>query len=110
MSPDSQTQWKEFFQDRPDKAVAIPVMFAGYVHTTLAVKKLECSPHRIHGATSGTPSSRQLHAFQLLYHTFSIYSVTFYSKVYPASVSSIHIKLEEDDKEGVNFTPGFLDE
>jgi hypothetical protein len=34
----------------------------------------------------------------------------FTQKLYPASVSSIHIKLEEDDKEGVNFTPGFLDE
>jgi len=28
-------RWKEFFQDRPDKAVAIFTAFAGCVHITL---------------------------------------------------------------------------
>jgi alcohol oxidase len=27
-----EARWKEFFQDRPDKAVAIFALMAGYVH------------------------------------------------------------------------------
>jgi hypothetical protein len=32
MGPAFEARWKEFFQGRPDKAVAIWCTFAGYVH------------------------------------------------------------------------------
>jgi alcohol oxidase len=32
MGPTFEPRWKEFFQDRPDKAVAVWSIFAGYVH------------------------------------------------------------------------------
>ncbi|OAX40839.1 alcohol oxidase [Rhizopogon vinicolor AM-OR11-026] len=30
--------------------------------------------------------------------------------LYPASVGSVHVKLEENGKEGIDFTPGYLDD
>ncbi|KAG2118383.1 GMC oxidoreductase-domain-containing protein [Suillus clintonianus] len=38
-----QPRWKEFFQDRPDKAVAIFCLFEGCVHYTLLWITCECS-------------------------------------------------------------------
>ncbi|KAG1730544.1 GMC oxidoreductase-domain-containing protein [Suillus paluster] len=75
-----QPRWKEFFQDRADKAVAIFSLIAGYV-----------------GPLMGTLPPRN-------------YMMAAYFSLYPASVGSVHIKLEENGKEGLDFTPGFLDD
>ncbi|KAG1846418.1 GMC oxidoreductase-domain-containing protein [Suillus subalutaceus] len=84
MDPVFQPRWKEFFQDRPDKAVAIFAIFAGQIWSTGL------------GAPS---SSSQPHDRLLLYST----------ALYPVSVGSVHINVPEDDKEGMDFTTGFLD-
>ncbi|KAG1846420.1 hypothetical protein DFJ58DRAFT_892952 [Suillus subalutaceus] len=82
MDPVFQPRWKEFFQDRPDKAVAIFAALAGYV----------------------SPLSRPLILPPRNYMTASYYTL------YPVSVGSVHIKLTENGKEGLDFTAGFLDE
>ncbi|KAG2072330.1 alcohol oxidase [Suillus decipiens] len=73
-----QPRWKEFFQVRPDKAVAAFGVLAG------------CVPQ------PGAPARN--------YMTASYYTL------YPASVGSVHIKVTEDGKEGMDFTTGFLDD
>ncbi|KAG1846419.1 GMC oxidoreductase-domain-containing protein [Suillus subalutaceus] len=78
MNPVFQPRWKEFFQDRPDKAVAIFAPLVGYV-----------SP-----LSSILPRN---------------YMTAGYYTLYPVSVGSVHINLTEDDKEGMDFTTGFLD-
>ncbi|KAG2037032.1 GMC oxidoreductase-domain-containing protein [Suillus americanus] len=82
MDPVFQSRWKEFFQDRPDKAVAIFAVLAGCV----------------------SPLSRPLNFPPRNYMTAS------YFTLYPVSVGSVHIKLTEDSKEGMDFTTGFLDD
>ncbi|KAG1746079.1 GMC oxidoreductase-domain-containing protein [Suillus lakei] len=80
MGPAFQPRWKEFFQDRPDKAVAIFAIFSGYA-----------------GPLSGSlPPGNYVNAS--------------YYTLYPSSVGSVHIKLEETGKEGMDFTTGFLDD
>ncbi|KAG0694896.1 GMC oxidoreductase-domain-containing protein [Suillus ampliporus] len=75
-----QPRWKEFFQDRPDKAVAIFALFAGYSGSRINV----------------LPQRKYLVA--------SCYTL------YPVSIGSIHIKLRENGKEGIDFNTGYLDD
>ncbi|KAG2364370.1 GMC oxidoreductase-domain-containing protein [Suillus spraguei] len=79
-----QPRWKEFFQDRPDKAVAIFAPFVRYA----------------------PPLSRPL---SNILPPRSYITVTYYT-LYPVSVGSVHIKVTENGKEGVDFTTGFLDD
>ncbi|KAG2153654.1 GMC oxidoreductase-domain-containing protein [Suillus bovinus] len=82
MDPAFLPRWKEFFQDRPDKAVAIFSAFAGYVQ----------------------PLSRPLVPPPRNYMT------TGYCTLYPVSIGSVHIDVTEDGKEGMDFNTGFLDD
>ncbi|KAG0708317.1 GMC oxidoreductase-domain-containing protein [Suillus ampliporus] len=75
-----QPRWKEFFQDRPDKAVAIFAIFAGYLGP-------------LHGVL---PPGKYMNSS--------------YYTLYPASAGSVHIKLEEDGNDGMDFTTGYLDD
>ncbi|KAG1720680.1 GMC oxidoreductase-domain-containing protein [Suillus paluster] len=75
-----QSRWKEFFQDRPDKAVAIFAIFAGYLGPLLGV----------------LPPGNYMNAS--------------YFTLYPASAGSVHFKLEENGKDGMDFTTGYLDD
>ncbi|KAG1859674.1 GMC oxidoreductase-domain-containing protein [Suillus subluteus] len=75
-----QPRWKEFFQDRPDKAVAIFALSEGHP-----------------GALRmGLPPRNYLAAF--------------YFTLYPASAGSVHIKLDENGQEGIDFNTGYLDD
>ncbi|KAG1859704.1 hypothetical protein F4604DRAFT_2037091 [Suillus subluteus] len=73
-----QPRWKEFFQDHPDKAVAIFAVSGGYPGSLLS------NHHRN-------------------------YLVAFYFTLYPASAGSVHIKLDENGREGIDFNTGYLD-
>ncbi|KAG2357291.1 alcohol oxidase-like protein [Suillus spraguei] len=84
MEPAFQPRWKEFFQDRPDKAVAIFTVSAGYT----------------------PPLSRPLSG---ILPPRNYMSATWYT-LYPVSVGSVHIKVTENGEEGVDFTTGFLDD
>ncbi|KAG1859687.1 hypothetical protein F4604DRAFT_1957940 [Suillus subluteus] len=75
-----QPRWKEFFQDRPDKAVAIFALSEGYA-----------------GLLSGSLPPRNCLA-------------AFYFTLYPASAGSVHIKLDENGQEGLDFNTGYLDD
>ncbi|KAG0693212.1 hypothetical protein DFH29DRAFT_1040493 [Suillus ampliporus] len=77
-----QPTWKEFFQDRPEKAVSILAPCAGYVALSSAF------PHRNYLGAG----------------YFTVLTL------YPKSVGSVHIKLEENGREGIDFTTGFLDD
>ncbi|KAG1849310.1 GMC oxidoreductase-domain-containing protein [Suillus tomentosus] len=83
MGPVFQPRWKEFFQDRSDKAVAIFAAIAGY------------APQLSRPLSSILPRN---------YMTASYYTL------YPVSVGSVHINLTENNKEGMDFTTGFLDD
>ncbi|KAG1859672.1 GMC oxidoreductase-domain-containing protein [Suillus subluteus] len=74
-------RWKEFFQDRPERAVAILSVFAGIVSYL--------------GSSDLPPRN---------YMTAEI------TTLYPVSVGSVHIKLGENGKEDINFTTGYLDD
>ncbi|KAG1750335.1 GMC oxidoreductase-domain-containing protein [Suillus paluster] len=80
MGPAFQPRWKEFFQDRPDKAVAIFALFAGF-----SASRMRNLPPRN-------------------YLVASCYTL------YPASIGSVHIKLGGNGKEGIDFTAGYLDD
>ncbi|KAG2090360.1 GMC oxidoreductase-domain-containing protein [Suillus discolor] len=80
MGPVFQPRWKEFFQDRSDKAVAIFAAIAGWLSRPLS---------------SILPRN---------YMTASYYTL------YPVSVGSVHINVTENNKEGMDFTTGFLDD
>ncbi|KAG1849320.1 GMC oxidoreductase-domain-containing protein [Suillus tomentosus] len=82
MGPVFQPRWKEFFQDRPDKAVAIFLAIAGY----------------------GAQLSRPLILPPRNYMTAG------YGTLYPVSVGSVHINVTENGKEGMDLTTGFLDD
>jgi len=84
MGPVFQPRWKEFFQDRPDKAVAIFGALAGY------------------GAQLSRPLSTTLPPRN--------YMTAGYFTLYPVSVGSVHINVTENGKEGMDFTTGFLDD
>ncbi|KAG2342546.1 alcohol oxidase [Suillus weaverae] len=84
MDPVFQPRWKEFFQDRPDKAVAIFAAFAGYV------------PPLSRPLSSALPPRS--------------YICAGYYTLYPLSVGSVHINVTENGKEGMDFTTGFLDD
>ncbi|KAG1839683.1 GMC oxidoreductase-domain-containing protein [Suillus subluteus] len=75
-----QPRWKEFFQDRPDKAVAIFALSEGYV-----------------GRLSRSLPPRN-------------YLAAFYFTLYPASAGSVHIKWDENGQEGIDFNTGYLDD
>ncbi|OAX32699.1 alcohol oxidase-like protein [Rhizopogon vinicolor AM-OR11-026] len=75
-----QPRWKEFFQDHPEKAVAIFTLMAGYV-----------------GPLSSVLPARN-------------YMTATCITLYPASTGSVHIKFGEDGKEEIDFTTGFLDD
>ncbi|KAG2115188.1 GMC oxidoreductase-domain-containing protein [Suillus discolor] len=75
-----QPRWKEFFQDRPDKAVAIFALCAG-----TAGLRLRILPPRN-------------------------YMVACCFTLYPVSVGSVHIKLDENGQEGIDFNTGYLDD
>ncbi|KIK37362.1 GMC oxidoreductase [Suillus luteus UH-Slu-Lm8-n1] len=75
-----QPRWNEFFRDRPDKCVAIFSLIAGYI-----------------GPLFGTLPPRN-------------YMMAAYFTLYPASTGSVHIKLDENGKEALDFTTGFLDD
>ncbi|KAG2344662.1 alcohol oxidase-like protein [Suillus weaverae] len=81
MGPVFQSRWKEFFQDRPDKAVAIFSLFEGY---PVLPSSIELSPRN--------------------------YLAAFYYTLYPASAGSVHIKLDENGQEGIDFNTGYLDD
>ncbi|KAG1809796.1 GMC oxidoreductase-domain-containing protein [Suillus plorans] len=83
MGPVFQPRWKEFFQDRSDKAVAIFAAIAGY------------APQLSRPLSSILPRN---------YMTASYYTL------YPVSVGSVHINVTENNKEGMDFTTGFLDD
>ncbi|KAG2055148.1 alcohol oxidase [Suillus hirtellus] len=82
MDPAFQPRWKEFFQDRPDKAVAMFCVFAGHVQPLS--KPLILPPRR--------------------------YMCTGYYTLYPVSAGSVHIDVTDDGKEAMDFTTGFLDD
>ncbi|KIK39679.1 GMC oxidoreductase [Suillus luteus UH-Slu-Lm8-n1] len=84
MDPAFQSRWEEFFQDRPDKVVAIFTAFAGYV------QPLSKPP------SSNLPPRDYISAG--------------YYTLYPASVGSVHINVTENGKERIDFTSGFLDD
>ncbi|KAG2043133.1 GMC oxidoreductase-domain-containing protein [Suillus americanus] len=84
IGPAFQPRWKEFFQDRPDKAVAIFAPFARYIPS-------------LSRPLSGTLPPRN-------------YMTTSYYTLYPVSVGSVHIKVTENSIEGMDFTTGFLDD
>jgi alcohol oxidase len=75
-----QPRWNEFFRDRPEKCVAILSLIAGYI-----------------GPLVGTLPPRN-------------YMMAAYFTLYPASAGSVHIKVDENGKEALDFTPGFLDD
>ncbi|KAG1810781.1 GMC oxidoreductase-domain-containing protein [Suillus variegatus] len=79
MGPAFQPRWKEFFQDRPDKAVAMFYVFAGYPQPLSSIL-----PPRN-------------------------YMTARYCTLYPVSVGSVHVDVTEDGKERMDFTTGFLD-
>ncbi|KAG1870401.1 GMC oxidoreductase-domain-containing protein [Suillus tomentosus] len=84
MDPAFQPRWKEFFQDRPDKAVAIFSAFAGYAQ----------------------PLSRPLSSIL----PPRSYMTAGYCTLYPVSIGSVHVNVTEDGKERMDFTTGFLDD
>ncbi|KAG2113892.1 GMC oxidoreductase-domain-containing protein [Suillus discolor] len=84
MSPAFQPRWKEFFQDRPDKAVAVFTPFAQYF-----------SP--LSRPRSSIPPTRN-------------YMTACYYTLYPVSAGSVHINVTEDGKERMDFNTGFLDD
>ncbi|KAG1799818.1 GMC oxidoreductase-domain-containing protein [Suillus plorans] len=84
MSPAFQPRWKEFFQDRPDKAVAVFSPFAQYF-----------SP--LSRPRSSIPPTRN-------------YMTACYYTLYPVSAGSVHINVTEDGKERMDFNTGFLDD
>ncbi|KAG1773973.1 hypothetical protein EDD22DRAFT_965233 [Suillus occidentalis] len=75
-----QPRWNEFFRDRPDKCVAIFSLIAGYI-----------------GPLFGTIPPRN-------------YMMAAYFTLYPASAGSVHIKMDKNGKEALDFTTGFLDD
>ncbi|KAG1802456.1 alcohol oxidase-like protein [Suillus subaureus] len=77
MNPAFQPRWKEFFQDRPDKVVAIFTAFSGPLSSILPPRS---------------------------------YMSAGYYTLYPVSIGSVHVKVTEDGKEGMDFTTGFLDD
>ncbi|KAG2113899.1 GMC oxidoreductase-domain-containing protein [Suillus discolor] len=83
MDPAFQPRWKEFFQDRPDKAVAIFYTFAGYAQ----------------------PLSRPLSSILPPRNSMTACICT----LYPVSVGSVHVNVTEDGREEM-FTTGFLDD
>ncbi|KAG2113893.1 GMC oxidoreductase-domain-containing protein [Suillus discolor] len=84
MSPAFQPRWKEFFQDRPDKAVAVFTHFAQYLPP----------PSR---SLSNIPAPRS--SMTACYYT-----------LYPTSVGSVHINVTDDGKEQMDFNTGILDD
>jgi alcohol oxidase len=84
MDPVFQPRWKEFFQDRPDKAVAIFAAIAGYA----------------------APLARPLSSILPPRN----YMTACYYTLYPVSAGSVHINVTEDGKEKMDFTAGFLDD
>ncbi|KAG2113891.1 GMC oxidoreductase-domain-containing protein [Suillus discolor] len=84
MSPAFQPRWKEFFQDRPDKAVAIFTPFAQYL----------------------PPLSRPLSSILPTRN----YMTACYFTLYPVSAGSVHINVTEDGKERMDFNTGILDD
>ncbi|KAG2357740.1 GMC oxidoreductase-domain-containing protein [Suillus spraguei] len=80
MGPAFQPRWKGFFEDRPDKAVAIFALSEGYAGVLL----------------SGAPLRNYL--------TACCYTL------YPVSSGSVHIKLDENGQEGIDFNTGYLDD
>ncbi|KAG2344724.1 alcohol oxidase-like protein [Suillus weaverae] len=80
MGPVFQPRWKEFFQDRPDKAVAIFALSEGSAGLLLRIL-----PPRN-------------------------YMVACCFTLYPASAGSVHIKLDENGQEGIDFNTGYLDD
>ncbi|KAG2755339.1 GMC oxidoreductase [Suillus brevipes Sb2] len=86
MDPAFQSRWEEFFQDRPDKAVAIFAAFAGARY----VQPLSKPP------SSTLPPRGYISAG--------------YYTLYPASVGSVHINVTENGKERIDFNTGFLDD
>ncbi|KAG1810784.1 hypothetical protein EV424DRAFT_144856 [Suillus variegatus] len=84
MDPAFQSRWKEFFQDRPDKAVAILYVFAGYAQP-LSRPLLSILPPRN-------------------------YMTACHCTLYPVSIGSVHVNVTEDGKERMDFTTGFLDD
>ncbi|KIK35819.1 GMC oxidoreductase [Suillus luteus UH-Slu-Lm8-n1] len=75
-----QPRWNEFFQDRPDKCVAIFSLVAGYI-----------------GPLFGTLPPRN-------------YMMAAYFTLYPVSAGSVHITMDENGKEALDFTTGFFDD
>ncbi|KAG1717327.1 hypothetical protein EDB19DRAFT_1865428 [Suillus lakei] len=75
-----QPRWKEFFQDHPDKAVAIFCLFEGYVGLFSSI----------------LPPRNYLAAF--------CYTLN------PVSAGNVHIKLDENGQEGIDFNTGYLDD
>ncbi|KAG2055151.1 alcohol oxidase-like protein [Suillus hirtellus] len=84
MDPAFQPRWQEFFQDRPDKAVAIFSACAGYVQP-LSRPLLSILPPRNY-ITAG------------------------YCTLYPVSVGSVHVNVTGDGNERMDFNTGFLDD
>ncbi|KAG2076686.1 alcohol oxidase [Suillus decipiens] len=75
-----QPRWNEFFRDRSDKCVGLFSMIAGYV-----------------GPLVGTLPPRN-------------YMMAAYFTLYPVSTGSVHIKVNENGEETLDFTTGFLDD
>jgi alcohol oxidase len=84
MDPVFQPRWKEFFQDRPDKAVAIFAAIAGYA----------------------APLARPLSSILPPRN----YTTACYYTLYPVSAGSVHINVTENGIEKMDFTAGFLDD
>ncbi|KAG2755335.1 GMC oxidoreductase [Suillus brevipes Sb2] len=84
MDPAFQPRWKEFFQDRPDKAVALFSPVTQYV------------PSISKPLSSILPPGR--------------YMTASYFTLYPVSVGSVHINVTENGEEGIDFNTGFLDD
>ncbi|KAG1748970.1 GMC oxidoreductase-domain-containing protein [Suillus paluster] len=81
-----QPRWKEFFRDRPDKAVAIFAAIAGCRYAA-----------PLSGSLSSILPPRK-------------YMTACYYTLYPVSIGSVHIKVSENGKEGTDFTAGYLDD
>ncbi|KAG1799376.1 GMC oxidoreductase-domain-containing protein [Suillus plorans] len=73
-------RWKEFFQDRPEKAVAIWTIFSG---------------SRVLVPSDFPPRN---------------YMTAEMIELYPVSVGSVHVKFGENGKEDIDFTTGYLDD
>jgi len=113
MGPAFEERWKEFFQHRPDKAVAIFSMFAGFVHVTPYpfIARILRTTRYFSAPWHGLPPRNYLGASCITVRPSHLHVICFphFQQLYPMSLGSVHIKIGEDGKEELDITTGYLD-